>query len=186
MFATLLLVVLVITAAITDAARHTIYNWTTYPGMLAGLALAAIGAAAEQLAPESAAAWQPLVGWLSWTDALGGFLVCGCLMVVCFVFFPMGGGDVKLLAALGAWLGPRDAVYLALFSSLAGGVAALVYSVMRGYGRQALSNIWLMLTHWRVVGLRPVPGLTLRDGRAPRLAYAIPIAVGVLCTLWLH
>jgi hypothetical protein len=43
-----------------------------------------------------------------------------------------------------------------------------------------------MLMHWRVAGLRPVPGLTLRDGHAPRLAYAVPIALGVLCTLWLR
>jgi prepilin peptidase CpaA len=120
------------------------------------------------------------------TSALAGWFVGAALFFPFFAIGGMGAGDVKLLAALAAWLGPLDAVYLAFFSSLAGGVAALVYSVMRGYGRQAVSNIWLMLTHWRVVGLRPVPGLTLRDGRAPRLAYAIPIAVGALCTLWRH
>jgi len=59
-------------------------------------------------------------------------------------------------------------------------------TLLRGYTRNALSNIWLMLMHWRVVGPKPVPGLTLTDGNAPRLAYAIPIAVGALCTLWRH
>jgi prepilin peptidase CpaA len=98
----------------------------------------------------------------------------------------MGAGDVKLLAALAAWLGPMDAVYLALFTSMAGGVAAVALAVGRGYLRQAFSNMWLMLMHWRVAGPRPVPGLTLRDGGAPRLAYAIPIAMGALCTLWRH
>ena len=108
------------------------------------------------------------------------------------LFFPMfalggmGAGDVKLLAALAAWMGPADAVYLAIFASMAGGVIAVAVAVLSGYTRQALSNIWLMLMHWRLVGPKPVPGLTLQDGRAPRLAYAIPIAVGALCTLWRH
>ena len=120
------------------------------------------------------------------TSALAGWVLGAALFFPFFALGGMGAGDVKLLAALGAWLGPIDAVYLAVFSSLAGGVAALVVSVLRGYLRQAFSNLWLMLMHWRVVGPTPVPGLTLRDGRAPRLAYAIPIAAGVLCTLWLH
>ena len=90
----------------------------------------------------------------------------------------------KLLAALAAWLGPGDAIPLALFSSMAGGACALVVALAHGYLRRAVRNVWLMLMHWRVAGLGPVPGLTLQDGRAPRVAYAIPIAVGVMCTLW--
>ena len=42
-----------------------------------------------------------------------------------FPFFALGGmgaGDVKLLAALAAWLGPIDAVYMAIFTAMAGGV----------------------------------------------------------------
>jgi len=39
MLATLLLIVLVLIAAVTDATRREIYNWTTYPGILAGLML---------------------------------------------------------------------------------------------------------------------------------------------------
>ena len=106
-----------------------------------------------------------------------------------FPFFALGGmgaGDVKLLAALAAWLGPIDAVYMAMFTAIAGGVIGLGVTMLRGYTRQALSNIWLMLMHWRVAGLKPVPGVTLSDGDAPRLAYAIPIAVGAVCTLWRH
>ena len=33
----------------------------------------------------------------------------------------MGAGDVKLLAALGAWLGPRETLWLAAYSGVAGG-----------------------------------------------------------------
>jgi prepilin peptidase CpaA len=108
------------------------------------------------------------------------------LFLPVFALRGMGAGDVKLLAALAAWLGPLDTVYLAVFASMAGGLVALFVSVRRGYLRQALSNIWLMLMHWRIAGPSPVPGLTLRDTNSPRLAYAIPIAIGALCTLWRH
>jgi prepilin peptidase CpaA len=120
------------------------------------------------------------------TTAAAAWLLGAALFFPVFALGGMGAGDVKLLAALAAWLGPMDAVYLALFTSMAGGVAAVALAVGRGYLRQAFSNMWLMLMHWRVAGPRPVPGLTLRDGGAPRLAYAIPIAMGALCTLWRH
>ena len=120
------------------------------------------------------------------TTALLAWVLGAALFFPFFALGGMGAGDVKLLAALAAWLGPADAVYLAIFAAIAGGVIGLFVALLRGYTRQAFSNIWLMLMHWKVVGPRPVPGLTLRDGRAPRLAYAIPIAVGALCTLWRH
>lgn len=125
-------------------------------------------------------------GFYGLAIALSAWVVGAALFFPFFALGGMGAGDVKLLAALAAWLGPADAVYLAMFAAIAGGVIGLLVSLLRGYTRQALSNIWLMLMHWKVVGPRPVPGLTLRDERAPRLAYAIPIAIGALCTLWRH
>jgi hypothetical protein len=77
-------------------------------------------------------------------------------------------------------------MYMALFASMAGGIAALIVAAANGYLRRALRNIWLILIHWRVAGPRPVPGMTLRETNGPRLAYAIPIAIGALCTLWRH
>ena len=120
------------------------------------------------------------------TTALGAWLLGAALFFPFFALGGMGAGDVKLLAALAAWLGPADAVYLAMFAAIAGGVIGLFVVVAARLHTPGVCNIWLMLMHWRVVGPRPVPGLTLRDGRAPRLAYAIPIAVGALCTLWRH
>ena len=64
---------------------------------------------------------------------------------------------MKLLAALGAWLGPMDTVWLALFASIAGGVIALVVSLYHGYLRQALTNVWMMLMKWRIRGISQSP-----------------------------
>jgi len=163
-------VLLVATLAVAfDVRTRRIPNLLNFGAALAALSFAFIEAGLYGTMT-AAAAWFLGVALFLPFFALGG----------------MGAGDVKLLAALAAWLGPMDAVYLAVFASLAGGVAAVSVVLVRGYTRQALSNMWLMLMHWRVAGPKPVPGLTLQDGRAPRLAYAIPIAVGALCTLWRH
>jgi prepilin peptidase CpaA len=127
MVATTLLIALVFTAAITDATRHRIYNWTTYPGIVAGLALATIGAIWQLLSPDSAAQWQPIVGWLPLTDSLLGFAACGALMTVCFILFGAGGGDVKLLAMIGSLIGLEKGLEVILWTFVfAGCVGAAV------------------------------------------------------------
>lgn len=124
------------------------------------------------------------VSAFAWSGA--GWLVAVILFVPFFALRGMGAGDVKLLGAISAWLGPLGALYLAFFTAIAGGILALLVVLLRGYLRQALRNLWLLLTHWRVVGFRPLPPVTLEDGLGPRLAYAVPIAVGTVTTLWLR
>jgi prepilin peptidase CpaA len=93
---------------------------------------------------------------------------------------------VKLLGALGAWRRvERDVPHVTL-TAIAGGVVAIAVVLLRGSLRKTLQNIWLLLTTWRVAGLRPVQGITLDTTRGPKLAYAIPIALGALATLWLR
>jgi prepilin peptidase CpaA len=123
-----------------------------------------------------------------WSAA--GWSIAGCFLGA-LLFFPlfalrgMGAGDVKLLAAVGAWLGPSQVATAALATSIAGGVIALVVAVGHGYLKVAFRNLWMLLTHWRVMGVRPVDELTLQGARGPRLAYAVPTAIGTLVTLWL-
>lgn len=108
------------------------------------------------------------------------------------IFFPvfalggLGAGDVKLLACIGAWLGPIGALWTAMYAAMAGGAIAFALVLVRGYARQAFSNIWLLLCHWRIVGIKPLPELTLERGLGPRLAYALPITVGAVVTLCLR
>ena len=56
--------------------------------------------------------------------SVAGWLVGGALLVPLFWLGGMGGGDVKLLAALGAWVGPGEVFWVALCSAIAGGVLA--------------------------------------------------------------
>jgi prepilin peptidase CpaA len=118
--------------------------------------------------------------------ALFGWLVGAAIFFVPFALGGLGAGDVKLLAALGALLGPREALWLALYTGISGGVMALAVALMHGYLRQALSNVRLLLMHWRVAGLCPLHEVTLAGGTGPRLAYATSIFAGLVATIWLQ
>ncbi len=108
------------------------------------------------------------------------------------VFFPffalggLGGGDVKLMAALGTWLGWSPVLWTAIYGAVAGGVMAIGVGLSHGYLRQAISNVGGLLLYWWVQGVKPMKELTLEHGHGPRLPYAIPIFVGLVTTLWRH
>ena len=163
--AAVLIVALV--AVLFDVRTRRIPNWLTF------------GAAGAALVYSTLDAGLPGAG-----ISAAGWLAGAALFFPFFALGGMGAGDVKLLAALGAWLGPRDSVWVAMFAAIAGGVVGLAVAAAQGYLRTATSNLWLMLMHWRTQGLGPVPGLTLKDASSPRLAYAIPISIGLVCTLW--
>jgi len=117
---------------------------------------------------------------------VGGWLAGAAMLLAPYALGGMGAGDVKLLGALGAWLGPGDAFWVGIYTCIAGGAMALIVSLARGYLRQAWDNVWLLLAHWRVAGLRPLAQVTLEGSRGPRLAYAAPILLGTIVTLWLR
>lgn len=116
--------------------------------------------------------------------AVGGALTGLAVFLPIFALGGLGGGDVKLMAALGAWLGWERSVWMALYTAIAGGVLALAWAFSQGYLRRAFSNLRALGTLWLVAGVRPMPDLTLEAGRGPRLPYAVPILAGVLLTIW--
>lgn len=71
------------------------------------------------------------IGDLSARVALLGFLTGLVVMLPGHVLGGTGGGDVKLMAALGAWLGPSMIVKAFLYSAIAGGVLALIVAAQR-------------------------------------------------------
>lgn len=156
-------------ACMTDLRTRRIPNVLTVSAAGAGLFFHLVTGG------PSAAAWS-VAGWFA-----------GALL-----FFPMfalrgmGAGDVKLLAAVGAWLLPGEVAVAALVTSLAGGVIALAVALGHGYLRQAFSNLYLLLMHWRLSGIRPLESVSLQREGSPRIAYAVPIAIGTMVTLWLE
>jgi prepilin peptidase CpaA len=155
-------------SCITDLRTRRIPNVLTFGGGIAGLV-----------------AHLMLDGASGALTAAGGWLTGLAIFLPFFALGGMGGGDVKLLAALGAWLGSHETLYLALYSAAAGGLLAVVVSYARGYLKTAFANVLEMLCYWRQSGLRPVPNLTLDTPNTPRLAYALPMFLGVMVTIWL-
>jgi prepilin peptidase CpaA len=156
-------------ACVTDLRSRRIPNVLTF------------GAAAAALVYGTLTA-----GWSGAGSAALGWLIGALAFIVPFALGGLGGGDVKLLAAIGAWLGPLGAFWLALYTGIAGGVMALFVALVSGYLRRALENVSLLLMHWRVFGLRPLSEVSLEGSDGPRLAYALPIFVGLVTTLWLQ
>ena len=130
MVATALVLAFVLVAAVTDLRRHKIYNWTTYPGMLAAVAL---NAAASLLAVEPSAKnrLNQVMGWVGLRESLLGLAVCGGLMLLAYVFFRIGGGDVKLLAMLGGFLGMERGIEALLWTFVIGGAVAIIVLIWR-------------------------------------------------------
>jgi prepilin peptidase CpaA len=153
----------------TDIASRRVPNALTMPAVGLGVAAHAVAG-----------------GWPeAWGALLGGVVGLAVFLPI-FALGGMGGGDVKLMAALGSWIGAGPVVWTAIYAALAGGVLALGVSVAHGYLGQALGNIRGLFVFWAVQGLRPMPALTLAHGIGPRLPYALPIFVGLLVTLWRH
>ena len=85
----------------------------------------------------------------SWTGGPDGAMTssAGWIAGLAIFFVPfalrgLGGGDVKLLAALGAWVGPTDVIWVALYTGIAGGLLALAIALANGYLRTALRQHW--------------------------------------------
>ena len=125
-------------------------------------------------------------GWSGGLGSFAGWFVGIVIFLAPFALGGLGAGDVKLLGALGAWLGATQVIWLALYAGVAGGVMALLVALARGYLRTALTNVGVLMMHWRVNGPRPLAEVTLEHAHGPRLAYAVPILAGTVATLWLR
>jgi prepilin peptidase CpaA len=156
-------------ACVTDIRSRRIPNLLTFGGALAGVLFHVMTDSTHGL----------LISTTGWVVGLIVYLLP-------FLLGGLGAGDVKLVAALGAWLGPQAVAWLALYAGVAGGVAALAVGLFHSYLSQALRNIYLLLMQWRVVGLRPLHEVSLAGSRGPRVAYAVPVLAGLIATIWLR
>lgn len=117
-------------ATITDIRFGRIFNAITYSGIVFALGVNALGSAAVYVQwsqPDRLGAF----GVIGLGQALAGLAVCGLVMVACYVFFPIGGGDVKLVAMMGAFLGPEKGIMAMLWTFVLGACLALVVLVWR-------------------------------------------------------
>ncbi|WP_439671358.1 PREPILIN PEPTIDASE TRANSMEMBRANE PROTEIN [Cupriavidus necator] len=161
-----IVITIVLTAAAIDLHRRRIPNWLTFGAWIAALPvqIALHGAAS------GASAWA--LGWLT------GFAI----LLPFYLMRGMAAGDVKLMTAVGAWLGTSMVVNIALTTFVIGGAWALVQLFASGQTRATLIRVGHMLIAAVVPGSRPLqPESTASAGSMP---YGVAIAAGTVATLF--
>jgi prepilin peptidase CpaA len=119
-------------------------------------------------------------GFSGLADGFLGMLLGFACLILPYLWGGMGAGDVKALAALGAWLGPKLTLFLFCYMGIAGGVLAVGYLVWQGNLWEKIKQGWsfmlnLMLS--RPAGPpRPPSPADLTEG----IPYGVAIAAGMI------
>ncbi len=159
------LLLLVSAAAIHDVATRRIPNRLLLAGLAGALVLRLLSAA-------------PAAALL---DALAGAAVGLLLFLPFYLLRGMAAGDVKLMAVVGAFAGPRDAIAIAVLAWCAGGVMALLLVLARGRLRLAVRNLVVLVRGALVPGMPlPAAGNWTSAGSIP---YGVAIAAGTIAVL---
>jgi prepilin peptidase CpaA len=155
-----------IAAAVFDLRGGNVYNWLTYPAILVGLAF---GAAAG-------AATGDLKGGVQ--DHLLGFGFGFGVLLVAFLLGGTHGGDVKLMGAVGAFLGWPGVLHAIFYSFLVGVVVGLIMMVWQGQTLAVLKRLAV------AIRLLPIPSMKM-DEAVPVDTLQVPFAFAVCVgTLW--
>jgi prepilin peptidase CpaA len=158
-------------AAVIDGRTLRVPNWLTYHFAIAGLVFAF---------------WKGGTPLLAWSFAGAGVGLLSLLPL--YAIGGMGAGDVKLMAGMGAWIGPWLTLWAFLSTALVGGLMGLA---MMAYSGNLLGHFVMMQTIGReIMAIRNPTELSARAAeRKPRmllLPYGIPIAVGsIIYFVWL-
>ena len=164
----LLLAAVAVTAGIRDIRTRRIPNWLTVSGVAVGLALN---------------------GFLYETPGL--ILALKGLGLALLIYFPLfairavGAGDAKLMAAVGAIVGPANWLGIFFLTALIGGGVAVVLMLATGRAQKTASNVGLLvmqLAHFRAPYLASAE-LDVHSPKAVGLPHAAMIAVGACAFL---
>jgi prepilin peptidase CpaA len=145
-------------AAASDLARRRIPNALNVGILATGLVAQAAGGGSAAL-----------------VQGLLGAAASLALLLPLFHFRWIGGGDVKLVAAAGAWLGPITGFWSTLFGLAAGGVVSIAIAVAGGPALRAevtanLKNAALTLS----------PPSAPRRARGALVPMALPLAAAAV------
>ena len=157
-------IAVVTASAATDLYAGKIFNVVTYSAMLLGLGFAAAG-----LGP-------PL------SSAILGLLAAGLPLYLLFAIGWMGGGDVKLLAAIGALKGLTFVAYAMFYSIFFGGAFAALVLIWRGESAAVAADLSGLVRRAFYPGHATAP-LVPRGGAFP---FGVAIALGTVVALVLE
>jgi prepilin peptidase CpaA len=144
-----------------DVRYRKIPNWATLPGIALGLGLNGL-----------------FGGWAGMKASGIGLLVGFGALLVLFVLSWMGGGDVKLMAAVGALKGYPFVVSALFYSLIVGVVIGVVMLIWNRKTLRTFKNLFL------VVGSRVsrlIPKQDINPEETQKLPFGLAIVLG---TIW--
>jgi len=159
---TFLLVAGVLLAAVTDLRWHKIPNALTFPTMVFGLIGHILGDGLE--------------GFLF---SIGGLVLGLGLLLGFYILGGMAAGDVKLLGAVGAILGPVEVFLVFLMTAVLGGLYALGVMVHQLGITGTIQQIGLIGKTFFLTGKVGI-AFASRSASQPKLRYGLVIALGTL------
>jgi prepilin peptidase CpaA len=162
--ADIVLYVTIAICAVTDILHGKIYNKITYPAIVLGLLLAIPG------------------GLIMFKSSLIGLIVGFLLFFFVFLVGGFGGGDVKLMAAIGAIKGYPFIMYASFYSALVGGIIALGMMIWKGKFLKSMRNIFQVLFSYPLSLIFPgVKPINLNPENSERMPFGFAICFG---TIW--
>jgi len=156
-------------ATVTDLRSRRIPNWLVLPFMAAGIGISV---------------W--LQAWHGLAQSMEGLALGALLFGVLAWMGGMGMGDVKLCAAIGAWVGPSQLIFALVITGLAGGVMALCWAVYGGFLGDMFKGTGDLMFGWKKRGTLAHPELVLSNPRARKMPYAPAIAIGTLISFFAY
>ena len=162
-FVFVIMLAIALIASITDLRTGLIPNWLTFPALALSLLLGAANA-----------------GFRGVAGALLGMLIAGVLPAIFQRLGGMGGGDVKLFAALGGLGGPRlglEIELLAVTCACVWGLAKLTYQgqLLRALGNSGrlFVNLFLPTEHHRPIDPEQLTPLRIGSAIFAGTAFAV-------------
>lgn len=154
-----LFVALLLGAAYSDLRTRRIPNALTFPGLLLGLGCAMLPTG------------------ITLTAAVLGVAAAMLFSLPLFALRALGGGDGKLLMAVGAFMGPQGFMTALLLTILAGGLLALYVASKLGRLGETLRNLGALVLYFLTFGRRGWRN-TLAMPEAVTIPYGLAIAAG--------
>ncbi len=160
-------VIVLAVATFTDLRSRKIPNWLVLPFMVLGI---------------GCSAW--FHGWHGVLQSFEGLGLGALLYGVLFMLGGMGMGDVKLVAAIGAWVGPQQLIFSVVMTGIIGGVMAVAWALIGGFAGDMFSGAGDLVFGFKDRGLAPHPELVLSNPRSRKMPYAPAIALGTLISFF--
>ncbi len=160
-------------AAATDLRQFKIYNILTLPLIASGILYHAASG-----------------GWPSLVQSAVAASLCAAILFVPYLCGALGGGDLKLMVGVGAWLGIPWTVYVLLASSIASGAYAVALLLCYGGTQRLVQNVQVLYYKLKALGTYIGPEedieaiLTRQDRYRRAIPFGAMVAVGVALVAW--